>query len=118
MKCDYCGSLSHEQPECPMLVSQSERAMSKATGPLPVVDAVTGGWVPVSSAEALASQWEEDAEKYRLLARQHYYNPKEADRLTTKADTIEELAGWLRRHMEAATVRQPAPNHRISNTEK
>ena len=44
MKCDYCGSLSHEEPECPILVSQSERAMSKATGPLPVVAAVTGGW--------------------------------------------------------------------------
>ena len=68
MKCDYCGSLSHEQPECPILVSQSERAMSKATGPLPVVAAVTGGWGCARPAKPNLRNIETDADDHDRTA--------------------------------------------------
>lgn len=71
---------------------------------------VDGGWVPVSSAEALADAWCDEAKNLQQTsARVRDVNLKL--RIAARADALWSCAGRLRRHMEAASVRQPAPNN-------
>lgn len=95
----------------------SERASPEPAGTVPVVAAVSTGSLPVSSAEALAMNWEDRAKGLQLQAATT--NSAELKgRLTCASDVFWLCARQLRRQMEAANERQPEENHRISQTEK
>lgn len=62
--------------------------------------AVGGGWVPVSSAEALCARWEGASESYR----------GGGDISQAVANAFEICSKELRREIGRANKRQPAPN--------
>ena len=73
------------------------------------VVALAGGWVPVSSAEAIASDYEQRAQKLQANSAKAV-SPEIRYRLEAAADTLWAEAEKIRRQIERATVRQPAPN--------
>lgn len=74
--------------------------------------ALGGGWVPVSSAEVLASKWEKRSKELRARAEAwEQAHPHHGDEGTRgEADGYLSCAQELRRQIAAETVRQPAPN--------
>ena len=89
-----------------------EEAVPEIEGPTPVVAAVATGSLPASSAEALCAQWEEKARDSQRLS-----GPcDEAGKIkfAAIADTLLACAAGLRRRMEAANVRQPEENTKVT----
>ena len=68
------------------------------------------GWVPVSSAEALAAKWEKLYDELQARAskweEEHPHHGDEG----TRGEGYLSCAQELRRQIAAVTVRQPAPN--------
>lgn len=90
----------------------SAEAISEIAGPVGVVAAVATGWVPVSSAEALAAEMRAKGVKHHKLAvaarRRGAYSVNARHRAASSALLL--YAYKLRRIVEYTTVRQPAPN--------
>lgn len=76
------------------------------------VVALAGGWVPVSVAEVL-DYCERRANYHRQLSLDIAHSSWEQSRESSgKSAAYEDVAKVIRRQMEAAIVRQPAPNAR------
>ncbi len=109
----YAGTPEHIRTAGNIIVetsAASAQAPVENAGPVSSF-ALARGWVPVSSAEALADAWCDEAKNLQQTsARVSDTNLKL--RIAAQADVLWSCAGRLRRHREAASVRQPAPNNR------
>jgi len=96
---------------------ESERGPSKVAAPSGSLG-VARGWVPVSSAEALAAEMRAKGVSHHKLAvaarRRGAYSVNARHRAASSALLL--YAYKLRRLVEDATVRQPAPNDKMSNS--
>ena len=110
MNCPKCGSPAY-------IEGNSACFTCRTASPLPLAP----GWVPVSSAEALAAEWEDKATNYMRTA-PAAANPSHRERIEAVSDTLWHCARQLRRQVVESDERQPAPNGgdepRAQRTEK
>lgn len=86
----------------------TDQQHSSTAGAIPALD-VPSGWVPVSLAEALATEWEDKAVGYMKTA-PTASSPSHRERIEAVCDTLWHCARQLRRQVVDSDERQPEPN--------
>ena len=100
----------------PRFKRRAKKPLPEIAGPVSAL-AVGTGWVPVSSAEDLAAEMRAEGVRHHKLAvaarRRGAYSKNARHRAASSALLL--YAYKLRRLVEDATVRQPAPNDKLSH---
>lgn len=99
---------------CPTCETNVACHMARACQSAVAHCAVANGWVPVSSAEALATEWEDKAKGYMATA-PAAASPSHRERIEAVSDTLWHCARQLRRQVVNSDERQPAPNNAMSH---